>query len=73
MKRLTHARLSPRGNTRRMELAQLSRLIRAIETMFRTERCIGPSTYRQDPLARVLVKETLERVTERFGLEGAAE
>lgn len=73
MTRRTHARLSVRSDSQRQAVAELSGLIRAIETLFRTEQCVGPSTFRQDPLARVLVKSQLERVGERFGIWSTAE
>lgn len=64
--RRTRARLNVRPNVGPLAEAEIVRLVRAVESLFRSEVLVGPSTFRQDAMARVLVKDQSRKVAEIF-------
>jgi hypothetical protein len=60
------ARLRVRPNVGPLVEAEIVALVRSVESLFASEQCVGACIYRQDPLARVLVKKRAERVRDVF-------
>jgi hypothetical protein len=51
-----NARLNVRPNEKALFRAKVLRLVRAVEDLFARETLVGPSTFRQEPMLRVIVR-----------------
>jgi hypothetical protein len=70
MKQLNRAKLNVRPNGTAIFHAEVLRLVRAVEDLFASELPIGSSSYRQDSMLRVIVKDATSRVRATLNAKG---
>ena len=70
MKQLNRAKNNVRPNATAIFNAQVLRLVRAVEDLFLSELPVGSRCYRQDPMLRVIVKDSARSVRASLNAKG---
>lgn len=70
MKQLNRAKNNVRPNATAIFNAQVIRLVRAVEDLFSSELPVGSRCYRQDPMLRVIVKDSARNVRASLNAKG---
>jgi hypothetical protein len=71
VKQLNRAKNNVRPNATAIFNAQVLRLVRAVEDLFSSELPVGSRCYRQDPMLRVIVKDSARNVRASLNAKGA--
>ena len=70
MKQLNRAKNNVRPSGTAIFNSQVLRLVRAVEDLFSSELPVGSRCYRQDPMLRVIVKDSARNLRATLNLKG---